>query len=304
MIPRLSCLALLSIAVATTPALAQAPPQPPDTKPDPEPDKPPDTPPAGDDDAKKARAKPFYLDAKRQHEAGEYLEAAKNYLAAYREFPQPAFVYNAAQVYRLGGDLDKALEHYKKYLELSPDGEGAKYAKEFVASIEAKLAEPPPDPGNNGNSGDTGDPANSTDPKDGQTVGDASGEIRPEPLPVISRNMVAGEGQNKRLIGLALTGAGVVLVGVGVGFGFHARSLSSEASDFMGSFDQLENLYERGDTADRNMAIFLSAGAVTAAAGGLLYYLGAKDRSRAERDLDFFASPTRDGAVFGVAFSR
>lgn len=294
---RLRWIALAAFTCAAAPALAQNPPAPPGDQ------TPPETKPeAVDEDAQKARAKPFYIDAKRQHESGEYLAAAENYLAAYREYPQPAFIYNAAQVYRLGGKLDEALAHYKKYLELAPEGEGAKYAREFVASIEKKLAEPPPPDDTKTDDPETDDPGE-TPPAD-LTVGDASGEIRPEPLPVISKSAVAGEGQNKRLVGLAFAGAGVVLVGVGVGFGLHARSLSAEASDFMGPFDQLEDLYERGDAADRNMVIFLSAGAVTAAAGGLLYYLGARDRSRAERDLDFFASPARDGAIIGVALSR
>ena len=277
-------IALLVIA-ASVPALAQPKDE---TPPEPAPAQP-----ADDEAAQRARARPFYVEAKRQHEAGEYLAAAENYLAAYREYPQPAFLYNAAQVYRLGGNLEEALAHYKKYLELAPEGEGAKYAREFVESIEKKLAEPPP-------------PDKTEDPepvKEPEPVGDAQGEIRPEPIPVIAKS-AAGEGQGKRLIGLGLAGAGVVLVGVGVGFGLHARSLSEEASGFMGSFEDLEDLYERGDAADRNMVIFLSAGAVTAAAGGLFYYLGVRDRSRAERDLDFFAAPTRDGAIIGLSVRR
>jgi tetratricopeptide (TPR) repeat protein len=259
--------------------------------------------PAASEAEQRERAKPFYIDARRQHENEEYLAAADNYLAAYREYPKPAFIYNAAQVYRLGGELEKALEHYKKYLGLEPDGEGARYASEFVAAIEKKLAEPPEprDPA-------PADPAD-PEPKEGDaaadlTVGDASGEVRPEPLPVVSKKMVAAEGQNKRLIGLGLNGAGVVLVGVGVGFGLHARSLDQEASEFTGSFDELEDLYDRGEAADRNMVIFLSAGAVTAAAGGLLYYLGSRDRSRAERDLEIFAAPASDGAVVGFTLTR
>lgn len=276
---------IAAIAGTGAAALAQVPPGPEGA------------PEANTEEAQRARAKPFYIDAKRQHESGEYLAAAANYLAAYKEYPQPAFLYNAAQVYRLGGKLDEALAHYKKYLELEPDGEGARYAREFVASIEAKLAEPPP-----AKEPDPADPV--TPPPAKPTVGDASGDIRPEPIPVISKNATAGEGQNKRLIGLAFAGAGVVLVGVGVGFGIHARSLSEEASELTGSFDELDDLYERGEAADRNMVIFLSAGAVTAAAGGLLYYLGVRDRERAERDLDFFAAPASDGAVVGVTLRR
>jgi tetratricopeptide (TPR) repeat protein len=292
--------ALLSILLTATVAFAQNPP--PSGG-----DKPPDGQ-AATEAEQRERAKPFYIDARRQHENKEYLAAAENYLAAHREYPKAAFIYNAAQVYRLGGELEKALEHYKKYVELEPDGEGAKFAGEFIAAIEKKLAEPrPPAISDPKDPKDPGDPKGPGDEVD-TDLGDASGELgglgHSEPIPVVSKSMVAAEGQNKRLAGLALTGAGVVLVGVGVGFGLHARSLDNEASEFMGSFEDLEDLYDRGETADRNMVIFLSAGAVTAAAGGLLYYLGSRDRSRAERDLEIFASPTRGGGMVGLAISH
>lgn len=257
--------------------------------------------PAGAEAGSKERARAYYVEARRQHESGDYAAAAENYLAAYKELPKPAFLYNAAQVFRLGGQLDKALEHYRRYLELEPDGEGAAYAREFVASIEKKIAEKKKAAESKGGD-DTAEP--SKDPGElaapPDPVGDSSGAIRPDPIPVISADAVEGRGRSKRMVGLALAGTGVALIGAGIGFGFYARSLSQDADNYMGPFEGLKDIYDKGEAADRNMVILLSAGAVTAAAGGLIYFLGIRDRNRAERDLELFAAPEPGGLALGL----
>jgi tetratricopeptide (TPR) repeat protein len=247
---------------------------------------------ADDEDVRKERARRHYVEARRQHEAGEYREAAANYLAAYGELSKPAFLYNAAQVFRLGGERQKALEHYRRYLELDPDGEGAPLAREFVASIEEKLA------------AGTSDGENPPAPGDTPAPDPAIGSPEPaedSPLAVISDASVEARGRSKRIAGLGVAGVGVALIGAGIGFGLHARSLSSEASEFRGPYGgDLEDLYDRGEAANRNLVILVSAGALTAAAGGVLYFLGIRDRARAHRDLEIFAGPASGGWMLGI----
>ena len=89
-------------------------------------------------EADRAIARKKFLKAKELHAAHKYREAAAAYLEAYERFPAPAFLYNVAQVYRLAGDRERALENYRKYLELEPDGEGSADAREFVAALEAE----------------------------------------------------------------------------------------------------------------------------------------------------------------------
>src|SRR5947199_296584 len=49
-----------------------------------------------------------------------YLEAAKEYEAAYEAKDDPALLFNIAQSYRLGGDAGRALGAYKNYVRNMP----------------------------------------------------------------------------------------------------------------------------------------------------------------------------------------
>lgn len=282
-------LPLLAVLLLSAPVVALA-----------QPESPPPTPPADEtEESRKQRARLLYVEAFEHHQAGNYIEAAEKYLAAHAIYPKPALLYNAAQVYRLGKEREKAIALYENYLELEPEGEGADNAREFIAALEAELAqakspdpiepepEPPSAPPTGSVTGDLGS----------RTVGGAV--ISPDPTPVVSKDLVAGRGRGKRIVGLVLVGAGVAAAGAGVAFGLHARNLADEASEFTGPFNaELDDLYDRGETADRNMLVLLSAGAVTTVSGAVIYFLGTRDRRRAERDLTLIVTPSSIGMSF------
>ena len=243
-------------------------------------------------------AKKQYQQAVAMHDAGDYAGAAVGYLKAYDLLPQPLFIYNAAVVFRLDGEKQKALEHYKEYLELEPDGKGAESAKKFVALLESELGTDTENPAGPGTGTDTENSAGAgTGAGSGDTSVDAKleeGEVTPLPSP--EGVDLEGLGGGKRIAGLVVTGIGVAIIGGGIGFGVQARSLSTEASEFRGPAGvELDDLYERGEAADRNMVILISAGVLTAAAGGVIYYLGVRDRRRAKSRLEIFATPTSAG---------
>ena len=253
-----------------------------------------------DEDPNKERAREYYINGLRLHKEGAYREAASSYLSAYQLYPRPAFLYNAAQVFRLAGESKKALQHYKKYIELEPDGDGAANAREFIARLEAQLGRSNGVPASNGSvTGVTHPFESNTAVKAGNAAvkaGNATEASVPEnsaPILLVSRDAIAGRGRAKRVVGIVLVGVGVGVLGAGIGFGVHARSLSDQAANFTGPVGPgLEGLYDRGRIADRNMVVLLSAGALTAVTGSIVYYLGIRDRNRAERDLELFIAPT------------
>ena len=255
-----------------------------------------DTSQASDEDRTVARR--HFLRGKELHAEGKYRDAATEYLAAYERFPAPAFLYNVAQVYRLAGDRRAALENYRKYLELEPDGEGSADAREFVATLEAAIAA----------DGDSGAAHRSGSAASDEPAGAS------DPIDPIQHSNLAGErdlgdlgtspGRNKKIIGVALGAAGVVALGVAVGFAFKARSDAGEISDYRGPWTSVqEATYKDGQSAERTAVLSAAIGSASVAAGAIIFYLGHRDARRAAargRGLDFAAAGTGDGALFLV----
>jgi tetratricopeptide (TPR) repeat protein len=85
-------------------------------------------------------ARKHFQSAEAAKARGEYQTAAVEYLAAYELFEEPAFFYDTAEVYRLAGDEKNALVYYTKYLELSPNGQGATAARTAADQLRRSIA--------------------------------------------------------------------------------------------------------------------------------------------------------------------
>jgi tetratricopeptide (TPR) repeat protein len=101
-----------------------------------------------------AEAAPANEDARRTTEEataafglGRYAEAAQRYEAAFALRPDPALLYDAAQAYRLAGSKARALELYRNYGRLYPDGRNAGDARSHVAALQKAIEDerPPTD---------------------------------------------------------------------------------------------------------------------------------------------------------------
>ncbi len=242
-------------------------------------------------DEERATARRHFLRGKELHAAGKYLEAAAEYREAYEHLHAPAFLYNVAQVYRLAGDRKSAIEYYRKYLELEPEGEGSADAREFIAALEAA-------PGRDADGGTAA-----------ETLPPSSAGARAEPIDPIRRetqrddlDLGAPPGRGKKIIGTAIGAAGVVALGVAVGFGFRARSAADEIDNYEGRWTPVqEQTYEDGQAAERTMVISAAIGAAAVVAGAVVFYLGHRDARRARArtaaiELRAGAPGTGDGA--------
>ena len=82
---------------------------------------------------------------RRRFGLGRYGEAAAKYEAAFALRPDPALLYNAAQSHRLAGNKPRALELYRNYVRLYPDGASAEDARGHVSALK-KVVEDQPRP--------------------------------------------------------------------------------------------------------------------------------------------------------------
>ncbi|MGE0547897.1 MAG: hypothetical protein AB7O24_34235 [Kofleriaceae bacterium] len=62
-----------------------------------------------------------FAKAQAQYSAGHYLEAAALFEAAYKLDPDPAYLFNIAQAYRLGRDCAKSLEYFERFRAEVPE---------------------------------------------------------------------------------------------------------------------------------------------------------------------------------------
>lgn len=90
-------------------------------------------PPARADEAQTQRAKELFQQGTTLFNVGEFDKAIEAWQQGYKERPDPGFLYNIGQAYRLKGDGPKAIFFYRGYLRNSPKAANR-------ADVEAKIA--------------------------------------------------------------------------------------------------------------------------------------------------------------------
>ena len=98
----------------------------------------------------KAAAQDHFAAGQKQFDAGEYLPAANEFEAAFALDPDPVFLYNAAQAYRLGSACARAADYYRRFLAAVPNPPNLEkvqhYLHELDACVKAEAAETPTQP--------------------------------------------------------------------------------------------------------------------------------------------------------------
>ena len=90
-------------------------------------------------------------DARRRFDAGnaaysrgEFVHAAEEYKAAFKEKQDPVFLYNIAQAYRLAGDAKNAVFFYRSYLRNLPNARNRHEIEDRITKLERQPSPPPP----------------------------------------------------------------------------------------------------------------------------------------------------------------
>jgi tetratricopeptide (TPR) repeat protein len=96
------------------------------------------------EDADKAEARKHFQRGMARYNLTEYREAAIEFQAAYRLHPDPVFLYNLAQSYRLSSQPEEALRFYKTYLRADPKASNRREVESRIQELERQIATAPP----------------------------------------------------------------------------------------------------------------------------------------------------------------
>lgn len=229
----------------------------------------------------KAAADKIFADGQQRYAAGEYLIAAEKFVAAYELDPDPAYLFNIAQAYRLGNACAKAAKYYREFLGAVSSAPNLAKVQQYIEQSDAcakTQAQPPTEPV------EVNQPT--------------------EPAPPVEVPAPADPGRTKRYVGVASIMVGVVSIGAGAYFSVRVRTLQNERDALctLGSPCTNQELLDKdqaGETAQRNSIIAYSVGGVALVAGVALYVL---NRSSDETRPAFAIVPTFDGAMATGAF--
>jgi tetratricopeptide (TPR) repeat protein len=86
----------------------------------------------------------LHYQAGRAHlERGEFAEAIREFETGYKIKPLPLFLYNIAQVERVAGQTQRALEDYERYLKAEPSAPDRADVERWIALLRQSLREAP-----------------------------------------------------------------------------------------------------------------------------------------------------------------
>ncbi len=190
-----------------------------------------------------------------------FAEAITEYEAAYATVAKPGFLFNIGLAHERNGNKTEAREHYRRYLELEPDGKKNVEARARGLALERE----------------------------------SEVETTPDDMRVARR-----PGRSKKIGGIVLGGVALVGVGLGVKFAVDMRSKQDQLDGLTGADTWNQEVYEERNSLRGLSLLSLAVGATAAIAGGLLYYLGARDAQRSANDVAVLPTVNRSSATISM----
>lgn len=77
----------------------------------------------------------------RHYNLAEYPKALDEFREAYRNYPEPSFLYNIAQCYRQVGDKPNAIRFYRTYLRETPNASNRDEVNRLISALERAVAD-------------------------------------------------------------------------------------------------------------------------------------------------------------------
>jgi tetratricopeptide (TPR) repeat protein len=234
----------------------------------------------------KIKAEAAARDGQQRYQAGEFQLAAERFELAYQLDPDPAYLFNLAQAYRLGNSCAKAAAAYRKLLGIVSTGPNVAKVEQYVQQMDvcAKRQEPvAPTP---------------VTPSQPPSV-----EERPPP-PAIVNN---GGSATLRHAGIGVTTAGAIALVIGVVATKKVADLERDREALCANgcvweekMAEADMLNANGKTWQRRMQIAYIGGGI-AVAGGLVMMWLARERTIEVGGVGVSLAPTADGAMaFGT----
>jgi len=144
----------------------------------------------------KDEAEDLYRQGSRHYDLREYPAAIDAFKRAYELYPEPTFLFDIAQAYRLLDDCDNAAGFYRNYMRVKPDADDHDKAEQLAKEMESCAA----------------------DRKQ-------RAQALPPPPRAVSTTRPANRGL--RLAGIVTMGAGAAAAGVGIYFSLDASDKST-----------------------------------------------------------------------------
>jgi tetratricopeptide (TPR) repeat protein len=229
----------------------------------------------------KASAKEHYEIATRLYEVREYERALAEYKAAYVAEPDPAFLYNIGQCHRKLGQNADALSFFQQFLKkTAPSDPTRKQAEARIHELEAEgkikneSVEPAPKP-------DSLTPPPSAAPLPPPApapVAQATPVVVQSPVPAAPAQ-ASKPGRILRIAGIACGGLALAAIGTGIYYYTRATTLSDRVTNSPAPTAADD---QAGRDAVTMQWVFFSVGGAALATGGVLYWLGTVQGSRAQ----------------------
>jgi hypothetical protein len=94
---------------------------------------------AGDDKGKAKAFRAYYEEGMKRFNLGDYADAVANFKNGYLAKPDPVFLFNLGQAYRMMGDMASAAREYRAYLREVPAAPNRAAVEKFLADAEEEL---------------------------------------------------------------------------------------------------------------------------------------------------------------------
>jgi tetratricopeptide (TPR) repeat protein len=235
---------------------------------------------AGPTAAGVARAKEEFRKAETYFRARDYTQAIDHYRKAYELSKLPKLLYNIGIALHLKGDKQAALEALQAYIAAEPTSKYVAEAQSEIAGLLQEIAAEGPRPRTTTERVPDPEPDTTVEPVQPKTPEPRTATTPTPPAPdvhvqpaVVSdpgRDSPGDDKSGVRLAGWVTAGVGVALLATGVVFGLKAKSAHDDLAA-AGTWDP--GLYDSGRAANRNMFIFLGAGAAAVATGAVLTFV-------------------------------
>jgi len=230
-------------------------------------------------------AERLYTDGQKAYDDKRYDDALAAWEKAYELSHLPGLVFNLAQAHRLRGECTKAVEQYRKFIELDPSSSQRVTAEALIKELEPCKDAPPP------------------------VV--LHHDVTPPPPPpkvIAPPRSVDGDrdhvdvdrGHGKRVASVIVGIGGVAAIGAGVFFGNRAQSLASEVNSACAAgcaWKDVEGKDSDGRTALTLQWVGYGVGAAALVTSGVLYFVGMHDHGTVA------VTPHAGGATVSVSGS-
>jgi len=256
-----------------------------------------------------ANAAALYDEGKRHFDIGEYAQAIASWKQSYLRSSAPLLLFNIAQAYRLSGNCAQANRFYLNYrrAENHPKNQAElDKAMARCAGVEPATGDAAGEPSASSTAGTAGaaGAAAGPPPAGAQLGAGATPGAATEPRPAPSASGAEpSAGRTWRITGIATSAVGAVVLAAG---GLYAIGAKRDSDTVAGSrigtsyTGDLVSTDSHGRTAASRARGLIGAGAALAVAGGVMWYIGQRQRQGAQ--LDVAIAPGHAEVALSCAF--